>query len=71
MPINFNEVYDTVHEIQTKVDELLQIVRLAKTAKVTVDRVGEFDFTQTQKDALKSNYDSLKTELVDLFQNLP
>lgn len=71
MAINFDEVYNTVHEIQTKVDELLSIVDLAKVGKVVIEQVGEFNFTTAQKTALKDKYSSLKSEISGLFQELP
>lgn len=71
MPIDFDKTYNTVHAIQTKVGELLQIVLLAREAKVTVGLVGDFEFTAEQKTALRGKYDTLKAEMISLFQTLP
>jgi hypothetical protein len=71
MAIDFDEVYNSLHNIQTKVDRMLSIVDLAKEAKVVVNDVGTFNFTTAQKTDLKNLYESLKSELVILFGALP
>ena len=71
MAIDFNEVFHTAEEMHGKVSDLLVIVELARIGAVAVEQVGTFKFTVAQKTALKNKYNSLKAELINLYQALP
>lgn len=71
MPINFNEVFESLHSIQTKIDEIRQIAQVASDGGVTVSYIGLIEFTTAQKNTLKDEYDDLKAEIATLWQSLP
>ncbi len=71
MPINFNEVYESLYNIQDKVSRMMLIVQLAKKGECVVDNVGTFTFTVAQKTMLKNQYLSLKAEIKTFWETLP
>lgn len=71
MAINFNEVFESLHSIQTKIDEIRQISQVASDGGVTVPYIGLIEFTTAQKTTLKDEYDALKAEIGTLWQGLP
>lgn len=71
MAINFDEVHNSLFNIQIRVSKMLEIVDLARSPQVAVEHVGTFNFTTAQKTALKVEYESLKAEIANLFGELP
>ena len=71
MPINFNEVFESLHLIQTKIDSIKSIVQVASDGGVGVPHIGHIEFTTAQKTTLKAEYDDWKAKIVALWQGLP
>lgn len=71
MAINFNEIFETLHEIQTKIDRMVMVVQIAKEEKCSVEVIGDISFTLAQKAMLKNEYLILKSEVETLWQTLP
>jgi hypothetical protein len=71
MAIDFGEVFESLHAIQTKIDEIRQIAQVASDGGVTVPYIGLIEFTPAQKTVLKDEYDALKAEIGTLWQGLP
>lgn len=71
MVIDFDEVFETLHEIQTKIDRMVMVVQIAKEEKCSVEVIGDIDFTLAQKAMLKNEYLILKSEVETLWQSLP
>lgn len=71
MPINFNEVFESLHSIQTKIDGIRQVVQTASDGGVIVPYIGLIEFTTAQKNILKGEYNDLKDEIATLWQGLP
>lgn len=71
MAINFNEVFDSLHSIQTKIDEIRQVAQTASDGGVTVPYIGLITFTTAHKNILKGEYNDLKDEIATLWQGLP
>ena len=71
MAIDFDEVYETLHSIQTKIDDIMRVVYTANAGKVTVPCIGDIEFTAGQKTILRNEYNSLKAEIATLWQGLP
>lgn len=71
MAIDFGEVFESLHNIQTEFDKIMRIANLAKQGKVVVDNVGTFNFTTAQKNALKNEYERLKVNINNYFGELP
>ncbi len=71
MAINFNEVFESLHSIQTKIDEIRQIAQVASDGGVIVPYIGLIEFSPAEKTILKDTYDDLKAEIAALWQGLP
>ena len=71
MAIDFNEVFETLHSLQIKIDEIRAIAKLASDGGVTVPYIGDINLTAAQKNVLKAEYDNLKAEVATLWGNLP
>lgn len=71
MAIDFNEVFESLHSIQTKIDSIRQIAKIASDGGITVPYIGDMVLTTAQKTILKNEYDSLKAEIATLWQSLP
>lgn len=71
MAIDFNEVFESLHSIQTKIDEIRQVVQTASDGGVSVPYIGLIEFTTAQKTTLKNQYDNKKAEIATLWQSLP
>jgi len=71
MAIDFDEVFETLHSLQIKIDEIRAIVKLASDGGITVPYIGDINLTAAQKNILKTEYDSLKVEVATIWQSLP
>lgn len=69
--VNFDQLFQTLHDLQTKIDTMVGLARLAQEGKITVPFVGDITFTADQRQALVQQYLALKAELAVLYQQLP
>ncbi len=71
MAIEVDEVLETVHALESEINEMVDLLRIYKANKVDVKGVGEIIFTDTQKQSIESEYLNSKSRLVDSFKQLP
>ena len=69
--IDFDVLFQTLHDIQTKIDTMISLARIAQESKVTVQFVGDIVFTAGQQQILVDQYATLKAKLATLYQQLP
>lgn len=71
MAIDYEAVFETLHEIQTKVDEMVVVVGLVNDGGYAVPELGFIDFSVGEMGSLKSAYSSKKSDLATLYADLP
>lgn len=69
--IDFDQLYQSLHDMQTTIGTISQLAIVAKEGKVTVVGVGDIVFTPEQRQSLVQQYLVLKAELAILYQQLP
>ncbi len=67
MAIDFNEVFESLHSIQTRMDSIKSIAQVASDGGVDVPHIGLIEFTTAQKSTLKDEYNALKDEITTLW----
>lgn len=71
MAIDFDAVFETLHDIQTKIDEMVIVVNLVKDGGCTVPVLGFIAFSADEINALQNSYLAKKAELTILYGDLP
>ena len=71
MAIDYDAVFETLHDIQSKVDEMVTVVNLVKNSGYVVPSLGFLPFSTDEINTLKNSYFAKKTELAILYGDLP
>ena len=71
MAIDFQQTFETIHDLQDKVDELVRLAKFARDSIISTDYFGDTPLTTEQKQALLQKYQELKSELTALYNQLP
>lgn len=69
--IDFDALFQTLHSMQTNIDMMVSLAKVAQEGKVTVLVIGDITFTAEQTQVLVDQYVALKAELATLYQQLP
>lgn len=71
MPIDIDMVLQKIQDLQGKVNDLFALAGSAKEAKFSNKELGDVPFTVEQKQILITRYQTLKTEIITLVNQLP
>lgn len=71
MAINYEDVFQILHDMEGLINEMVVVVSLINQTGYTVPGFGWIDFTVDQINTLKAAYLSKKVELATSYGDLP
>ncbi len=71
MALDLDAALNAAYEIEKNISEIVEILRVYKTGRVSVPEIGDIVFTTGQKQTLANRYTVLKSTLAGLYNQLP
>ena len=71
MALDIDAAIDTAYALESNISEMVSILRVYKEGKISIQEIGDVEFSTAQKQILADKYVTLKSNLQTLYSQLP